>query len=297
MKTTICSIGECMIEMTNVEKELYNYSVAGDTLNFTSYLDQSIFNKFYLTAIGTSDINKGVISFFKKKKINTDLVKKISSKEIGLYLIKNTKRGEKKFYYWRDDSAANFFFNQINKSLFIKKYTFDYIYLTGITLSILDFKNIDKFITNLSVLRKKNSKIIFDFNIRIKRWSKKNLNLYLNKILPNIDILFCSGEDLVCWKKNNNIKTFQYILKKFNIYHAIYRKNEEYNYSFYKNKKYMIKNKPIKKVVDTSGAGDGYNAAYLSSFIISNNPQIALNEASKIGAKIVMKKGAIVNVK
>jgi 2-dehydro-3-deoxygluconokinase len=297
MKATICSIGECMIEMTNVEKELYNYSVAGDTLNFTSYLDQSIFNKFYLTAIGTSDINKGVISFFKKKKINTDLVKKISSKEIGLYLIKNTKRGEKKFYYWRDDSAANFFFNQINKSLFIKKYTFDYIYLTGITLSILDFKNIDKFITNLSVLRKKNSKIIFDFNIRIKRWSKKNLNLYLNKILPNIDILFCSGEDLVCWKKNNNIKTFQYILKKFNIYHAIYRKNEEYNYSFYKNKKYMIKNKPIKKVVDTSGAGDGYNAAYLSSFIISNNPLIALNEASKIGAKIVMKKGAIVNVK
>lgn len=297
MKTTICSIGECMIEMTNVEKELYNYSVAGDTLNFTSYLDQSIFNKFYLTAIGTSDINKGVISFFKKKKINTDLVKKISSKEIGLYLIKNTKRGEKKFYYWRDDSAANFFFNHINKSLLIKKYTFDYIYLTGITLSILDFKNIDKFIKNLSVLRKKNSKIIFDFNIRIKRWSKKNLNLYLNKILPNIDILFCSGEDLVCWKKNNNIKTFQYILKKFNIYHAIYRKNEEYNYSFYKNKKYMIKNKPIKKVVDTSGAGDGYNAAYLSSFIISNNPQIALNEASKIGAKIVMKKGAIVNVK
>ena len=297
MKTTICSIGECMIEMTNVEKELYNYSVAGDTLNFTSYLDQSIFNKFYLTAIGSSDINKGVISFFKKKKINTDLVKKISSKEIGLYLIKNTKRGEKKFYYWRDDSAANFFFNHINKSLFINKYTFDYIYLTGITLSILDFKNIDKFITNLSVLRKKNSKIIFDFNIRIKRWSKKNLNLYLNKILPNIDILFCSGEDLVCWKKNNNIKTFQYILKKFNIYHAIYRKNEEYNYSFYKNKKYMIKNKPIKKVVDTSGAGDGYNAAYLSSFIISNNPQIALNEASKIGAKIVMKKGAIVNVK
>ena len=49
--------------------------------------------------------------------------------------------------------------------------------------------------------------------------------------------------------------------------------------------------------VTASGAGDGYNAAYLSSFIISNNPQIALNEASKIGAKIVMKKGAIVNVK
>ena len=59
----------------------------------------------------------------------------------------------------------------------------------------------------------------------------------------------------------------------------------------------MIKNKSIKKVVDTSGAGDGYNAAYLSNFIISNNPQLALKNASEIGAKIVMKKGAIVNVK
>ena len=297
MKTTICAIGECMIEMTNVEKELYNYSVAGDTLNFTSYLDQSIFNKFYLTAIGTSNINKGVISFLKKKKINTDLVKKISSKEVGLYLIKNTKRGEKQFYYWRDDSAANFFFNNINKSLFKKKYNFDYIYLTGITLSLLDAKNVDKFITHLSILRKKNSKIIFDFNIRIKRWSKKNLNLCLNTILPNIDILFCSGEDLVCWKKNDHVKTFENILKKFNIYHAIYRKNEEYNYSFYKHKKYMIKNKPIKKVVDTSGAGDGYNAAYLSNFLIYHDPELALDAASKIGAKIVMKKGAIVDVK
>ena len=297
MKTTICSIGECMIEITNVEKELYNYSVAGDTLNFTSYLDQSIFNTFYLTAIGTSDINKGVISFLKKKKINTDLVKKIYSKEIGLYLIKNTKRGEKQFYYWRDDSASKFFFNNMHKNLFIKKHRFNYIYLTGITLSLLDAKNIDKFISHLSILRKKNSKIIFDFNIRIKRWSKKSLNLCLNTILPNIDILFCSGEDLVCWKKNDHVKTFENILKKFNIYHAIYRKNEEYNYSFYKNKKYMIRNKPIKKVVDTSGAGDGYNAAYLSNFIISKNPQLALNEASKIGAKIVMKKGAIVNVK
>jgi len=296
MKTTICSIGECMIEMTNLKHNSYNFSIAGDTLNFSSYLNHRIFKTFYVTAIGASDINKAVINFFKEKKINIDLVKKNSFKEIGLYLIKNTKKGEKQFYYWRDDSAAKFFLNNINKNLF-KKYKFDYIYLTGITLSLLDTKNIDKFITSLLFLKKRNSKVIFDFNIRIKRWSKKNLNLYLNKILPNVDILFCSGEDLISWKNNDHLQTFYNVLKKFNIHHGIYRKNEEYNYSYYKNIKYMIKNKSIKKTVDTSGAGDGYNAAYLSNFIISNNPQLALKNASEIGAKIVMKKGAIVNVK
>ena len=58
----------------------------------------------------------------------------------------------------------------------------------------------------------------------------------------------------------------------------------------------MVSPQSIKKFVATSGAGDGYNAAYFSNFIISKNPQLALNEASKIGATIVMQKGAIVNV-
>ena len=297
MKNTICSIGECMIEMTNINKNIYSYSIAGDTLNFSSYLNPSIFKIFYLTAIGTSDINKSAIDLLKKKKINIELVKKVPTKEIGLYLIKNTTKGEKQFYYWRDDSAAKLFFNNFNKNLLKKKHRFDFIYLTGITLSLLNIKNIDKFIACICDLRKSNSKIIFDFNIRINRWSKKNLILYLNKILPNIDILFGSGEDLICWKKNNNIKTFENILKKFNIKHGIYRKNEKYNYSFYQNKKYMIKNNSIKKVIDTSGAGDGYNAAYLSNFVMYYDPQKALLTASKIGAKIVMKKGAIVDVR
>ena len=58
----------------------------------------------------------------------------------------------------------------------------------------------------------------------------------------------------------------------------------------------MIKNKLLKKVLDTSGAGDGYNAAYLSNFLKYYDPQQALRCASGIGAKIVMKKGAIVDV-
>ena len=59
----------------------------------------------------------------------------------------------------------------------------------------------------------------------------------------------------------------------------------------------MIKNKFIKKVVDTSGAGDGYNATYLSNFLENYDPKKALEIAANIGAKIVMKKGAIVDVR
>ncbi len=297
MKIKICAIGECMLEFTNIKKDFYNQSIAGDTLNFCSYLDKKIFDTSFLTAIGTSEISNRTLNFLKKQKINTNLVTRINSHEIGLYLIENNKVGEKIFYYWRDNSASKFFFNYKDINIFLKQLQkFQYVYFTGITLSLFESKNFDNFIKLLKILKKKQIKIIFDLNIRIKRWSKKQLNSYFSKTLPLIDILFASGEDLNFWKGKNTLKTFESIIIKYDIKHGVYRNNSKFNYSFYDKQIYIIKNKIINKVVDTSGAGDGYNAAYLSSFIKFNNSQKALKVASKIGAKIVMKKGAIVDV-
>ena len=143
----------------------------------------------------------------------------------------------------------------------------------------------------------KNCKVIFDLNIRIKRWNKKKLLSFLNIILLKVDIFFASGEDVKFWKGNDKISTFLDIIKKNKILHGVYRKNAQYNYSFLQKNKFIVQNKLLNKVVDTSGAGDGYNATYLSSFIHTNDPKKALKAASKIGAKIIMKKGAIVDVK
>ena len=298
MKIKICAIGECMMELTNAKHALYSQSIAGDTLNFTSYLDKKIFDTSYFTAVGTSEISKRVISFLKKQKIKTNLVSRISSHEIGLYLIENSKAGEKIFYYWRDNSAAKFFFNnQKIKKCQNQLKKFQYVYFSGITLSLFDDNNFHKFLSLIEFLKKKQIKIIFDFNIRIKRWSKKKLFSYFSKTLPFVDILFSSGEDLNFLKGNASLKTFKNLIQKYNIEHGIYRNNAILNYSFYKDERYFIKNKIKNKVVDTSGAGDGYNATYISKFIKFNDPQKALHAASEIGAKIVMKKGAIVNVK
>ena len=298
MKIKICAIGECMMELSNAKHALYSQSIAGDTLNFSSYLDKNIFDISYFTAVGISEISKRVISFLQKQKIKTNLVSQISSHEVGLYLIENSKIGEKIFYYWRDNSAAKFFFNNQNiKKCQNQLKKFQYVYFSGITLSLFDDNNFHKFLILIEFLKKKQIKIMFDFNIRIKKWSKKKLFSYFSKTLPFVDILFSSGEDLNFLKGNASLRTFKNLIQKYNIEHAIYRNNARLNYSFYKDESYFIKNKIKNKVVDTSGAGDGYNATYISKFIKFNDPQKALHAASEIGAKIVMKKGAIVNVK
>ena len=298
MKINVCSIGEAMIEISNIKNSLYNQSFAGDTLNFCNYLDKKKLNAFFLSAIGKSEINQSLLDFVKSKKISTKYIKQINQFEIGLYLIKNKDNGEKQFFYWRDESAAKHYFNNIDfLNLYKELKNFDYIYFSGITLSIIHISKLNNFIKLLKLLKRKKIKIVFDFNIRPSRWNKKNLNIFLDSVLKFVDICFLSGEDMNYWKNKNNIKSYEQIVRKYKLKHSIFRKNAKFTYVFLNKTRYVFKNKLLKTVVDTSGAGDGFNAAYLSNFIVNNDPVLALKAGSSLGSKIVMKKGAIVDVK
>ena len=298
MKINVCSIGEAMIEISNIKNSLYNQSFAGDTLNFCNYLDKKKLNAFFLSAIGKSEINQSLLDFVKSKKISTKYIKKINQFEVGLYLIKNKDNGEKQFFYWRDESAAKHYFNNIDfLNLYKELKNFDYIYFSGITLSIIHISKLNNFIKLLNLLKSKKIKIVFDFNIRPSRWNKKNLNIFLDSVLKFVDICFLSGEDMNYWKNKNDIKSYEQIVRKYKLKHSIFRKNAKFTYVFLNKTRYVFKNKLLKKVVDTSGAGDGFNAAYLSNFIVNNDPVLALKAGSSLGSKIVMKKGAIVDVK
>ena len=298
MKINVCSIGEAMIEISNIKNSLYNQSFAGDTLNFCNYLDKKKLNAFFLSAIGKSEINQSLLDFVKSKNISTKYIKQINQFEIGLYLIKNKDNGEKQFFYWRDESAAKHYFNNIDfLNLYKELKNFDYIYFSGITLSIIHISKLNNFIKLLKLLKSKKVKIVFDFNIRPSRWNKKNLNIFLDSVLKFVDICFLSGEDMNYWKNKNNIKSYEQIVRKYKLKHSIFRKNAKFTYVFLNKTRYVFKNKLLKTVVDTSGAGDGFNAAYLSNFIVNNDPVLALKAGSSLGSKIVMKKGAIVDVK
>ena len=96
------------------------------------------------------------------------------------------------------------------------------------------------------------------------------------------------------WHKKSNFNFFKNLIHAYDINHAVFRKNSSINYVIFDSKTYKIINKTQKKIVDSSGAGDGYNAAYLSEFLKSNNVSKALKSAHILGSKIVMKKGAII---
>lgn len=296
-KYKICSIGECMIEMSNLKDNKYIQSFAGDTFNFLVYIARFEHKTSFLSAIGNDYYSSNLIQFFKKENISTKLLHKIKNTNLGLYLIKNNSLGEKEFFYWRESSPVRNFLNYINvKDIIDKLLKQDLIYFSGITLSLLNkigLLNLNKII---KILNNKNKIIVFDYNIRTKGW----LNLYdardqINKFLKFVSIAFASGEDIKFLYGNNNMKNIKNIIHEHNIKSFIYRKNSNQTYFLSKNKSIFIKNKIFNKIIDSSGAGDAFNAAYISHLLSGNNTINCLKFGDQIAKKVLMKKGAIIN--
>ena len=138
----ICSIGECMIELSSIKKDKYSLGYAGDTANTAIYLSRLGARSSYITSVGNDKLSKSMINFLRKEKVKTDNIYINKKETVGLYLIDNNKNGERNFFYWRKNSAARTYFDNINfKSLLSKIFEFDAIYFSGITLSIYNSKN------------------------------------------------------------------------------------------------------------------------------------------------------------
>ena len=57
----------------------------------------------------------------------------------GLYFIETDNTGERTFYYWRNDAAARFWLTSPAADEICQRLEkFDYLYLSGISLAILD---------------------------------------------------------------------------------------------------------------------------------------------------------------
>ena len=91
------------------------------------------------------------------------------------------------------------------------------------------------------------------------------------------------------------MKNINNIIKKYKLKSFIYRKSSKQTYFFSKNKSINIKNQILKRIVDASGAGDAFNAAYISHFLNGNNVIQCLKFSDKIAKKVLMSKGAIIN--
>lgn len=285
-------IGECMVELAPHGIGLLRQRFAGDTLNTAVYLKRCFpeCDVNYYTAVGTDSLSSNMMSFFATENINTQYVVASEDKTVGLYLVNTDEFGERSFSYWRSDSAAR---QLINLKELPETY-FDIVYVSGITLAILDDEQRSKLFNQLMIYQAKGVSIVFDPNYRHALWENTaRAREWTDRLYGIADIAFPGADDhfaLYDHKSEDEIFTY---LKMFSIREIILKRGAESIEIDRQGIRYSIPVKTISKVVDTTSAGDAFIGGYLAMTLNGRSCAEAAEYASGVAGAVISASGAI----
>lgn len=292
----IAVIGECMVELYKHKDGNLKQTFGGDSFNCAVYLKRTLKKAQveYITVLGEDELSLKMLSFFHNQKLSTTYIDKLKDKSPGLYII-DTKEGERSFSYWRDQSAAKeLFLTSSLKKLQNDLLSFDLIYFSAISLAIMSEKGRENLFKLVKKARAAGVKVAFDSNYRARLYKNADeaRDIYTQAI-NYCDIFLPSYDDEVeLWGNITADKIIDNSLK-CGVSEVIISSGKEdiiYNYEGITKK---IKTKRLKKVIDSTSAGDSFNAKYLASRLKGKDIQSSIKKANKLASKVIMHKGAI----
>ena len=162
----VACIGECMVEFAQEDGSLFRRGFGGDTLNTALYLARLGVPTSYVTALGDDPLSAMMLAAWQAEGIDTSEVLKVEGRAPGLYMIERDAKGERSFLYWRDRAPARELFDRADRDMLDRLSRFDWIYLSGISLSLYGETGKAKLRELLTVARKRGARVVFDGNYR-----------------------------------------------------------------------------------------------------------------------------------
>lgn len=302
MSKKIAVIGECMIELSE-KNAAVNRGFGGDTLNTSVYIarqtDASALAVHYVTALGTDAFSQQMLESWQAEEVKTDLIQRMADRLPGLYYIETDDTGERTFYYWRNEAAAKFWLESEQSAAICEELaTFDYLYLSGISLAILSPQSREKLLTLLCECRANGGQVIFDNNYRPRLWaSKEETQRVYQQMLTCTDIAFLTldDEDALWGEKpvaEVIARTHAAGVKEV----VVKRGADSCLMSIVGEPQQEIPavKLPKEKVVDTTAAGDSFSAGYLAVRLIGGDARSAAVRGHLTASTVIQYRGAII---
>ncbi|QEO56891.1 sugar kinase [Francisella marina] len=302
-QSKLLAIGECMLELSGQAQldSQVKLNFGGDVLNTALYYARLNGDVSFLTALGDDNLSNQMINKWNDENIDTLKVLKIKDKVPGLYAIQTDNLGERSFYYWREQAPIKDIFYHLSKEE-LDKYCkeYDYLYFSGISLSRWDNRQLEIFANWLKDFRNSgdDKEIIFDLNYRPKCWkSKQQTKEFLEKVLKYVTIVLTTFDDEELLFDDVNYQKTLDRYNRFNIPIVIIKHGKNPTLLQYQNKINLVKANKVVTPVDTTAAGDSFNAAFLAAFINNLGLQASIEFAQDFAAEIIQHNGAIIDKK
>ncbi len=164
-------VGECMVELARGADSRFGLALGGDTFNTAVYLARAGVDTAYLTALGDDVYSQAIADLAASENVDGSAIARLPGRVPGLYLIETDAKGERTFYYWRENAPArDVFAGDVAPAIGRLLNEAGLIYFSGITLWLYSRSGLDVFFSHLDAARQAGARIAFDSNYRKRLW-------------------------------------------------------------------------------------------------------------------------------
>ena len=296
MTRRMVSIGECMVEMSATGEGTFRLGFAGDTFNAAWHARRALPGEWtvaYFTAVGDDSLSRRMLTFMAEQGVETDRIRRLANRRPGLYLIE-LNNGERSFTYWRDNSAAKRLADdpavlaQALRGVGIA-------YFSGITLGILPEAGRGALLEALKTAQRTGTQVVFDPNLRPRLWPSTRVMCdaieaaaeISDLILPSFD-----DEETFFGDLNPEATIARYLARGAR--QVVVKAGGKAVHFRGADGAGVVDGLELAVPVDTTSAGDSFNAGYLAARIGGHDVAGAIRQAHELSRRVIGHHGALV---
>lgn len=297
--TRVVAIGECMVELTRRDASTLALGFAGDVFNTAVYLKRLAGAQAevrFLTAVGDDSLSADQLVAMREAGIAVD-AQRVAGASPALYVVSTDDTGERSFTYYRESSPVRRLFDgEIDPSLVAGLRTADLVYFSAITLQQLTETGRGILLALVGEARGRGATVAFDSNYRAAGWpSPGAARDAVARASAVTDIALPSVADERDLYGGGGVAEVVARYLAAGVREVVVKDGPGPVVVEAAGARRVFAGASVDRPVDTTGAGDSFNAAYLWARLCGQTIEDAVAHGRAVASVVVAHPGAIVD--
>ena len=292
----LAAIGEGLLELHDDGSGRARLAFGGDVLNTAVYAARRGASVSFVTALGDDHYSNWLLDAWQGEGVDCTLVRNVPGKSPSLYMIRNSPRGERHFHYWRKDSPYARLLDdrpfrvRLEGALSAARM----VYVTGISLAMLAAADRETLLELVAASRARQALVAVDPNYRARLWPDARVaGRWIERLYDLADIALPSLDDHRAIYADSAADAALERTRRRGVAEVVVKCGADGYLVCGGDAPLHGRACPVDRTVDTTAAGDAFNAAYLVARLKGSPPQAAARSGAALAAQVVGHPGAI----